>query len=58
MGWTDLLTPASVDDFPALRVMSAGQAARGPGLLMWGRSTTDVLKVEVTRRLAHARANT
>lgn len=57
MGWTDLLIPASVDDFPALRVRSAGQATRGPGLLMWGRSTTHVLNAEVARRMAHARAN-
>jgi hypothetical protein len=57
MGWTDLLIPASVEDFPALCVRSAGQATRGPGLLMWGRSTTDVLNSELTRRVTHARAN-
>jgi hypothetical protein len=58
MGWTDLLMPASVEDFPALCVRSAGQTTRGPGLLMWGRSTTDVLNAEVTKRLTHARADT
>ena len=58
MGWTDLLMPASVDDFPALRVRSAGRAMRGPGLLLWGRSATDVLIAEVARRMAHARAST
>ena len=57
MGWTDLLMPASVEDFPALCVRSAGQTTRGPGLLMWGRSTTDVLNAEVTKRLTHARTD-
>lgn len=57
MGWTDLLIPASVDDFPALCVRNAGQTTRGPGVLMWGRSATDVLNTEITRRLTHARAN-
>jgi hypothetical protein len=58
MGWTDLLIPASVEDFPALCVRSDGQTTRGPGLLMWGRSTTDMLNAEVARRVAHARAST
>jgi hypothetical protein len=57
LGWTDLLMPSSVEDFPALCVRSAGQTTRGASLLMWGRLTADVLNAEVTKRLTHARTD-